>query len=168
MSQHAIAPIFPSDPSVRTNALSLDETQQLSRILARLGIRSTEPSARRGPALIGENAFDLGSGPLARAKAIYNARQRRARFFPQMMFGEPAWEILLVLYIHDGLARLCIKDVGQLISTPATTILRWVKVLQDENFISVRKYHVDRRVTHLDLTDFGRSRVAAYMEEMAD
>lgn len=101
------------------------------------------------------------------AKEMYDSRQRRARFFPRSLFNEPAWDVLLVLYIHHGVSRLCIKDVLQMIDTPQTTLLRWLKTLEDENFVSVRKHPFDRRVSILDLTELGLSYMAAYLEEMS-
>ena len=161
MSRLSVAPDF-SHSATHANALSIEELQQLSRILARLGVGGAQD--RVDPEIVHTKGIKSAGSPLDRAKAIYNARQRRARFFPRMFFGEAGWEILLILYIHDGLTRLCIRDLGQLIDTPATTILRWLKVLEDEDFIAVRKHHLDRRVSILDLTEIGRARVKAYLE----
>lgn len=168
MSRQAVAQSFPSYARSQANALSADELQQLSRILTRLGVSDVDPRGRVEPDIFNTGVAKSAGNPLARAKSIYDARQRRTRFFPRMMLGETGWEILLVLYIHDGLTRLCVKDVGQLIDTPATTVLRWLKVLEDDNFISVRKHHLDRRVTLLDLTDKGRTRFASYLEDTVE
>lgn len=161
MSRFSVTPDF-SHSASHPNALSNEELQQLSKILARLGIGGDQDRADAD--ILHTNGIGPPSSLLDRAKSIYNSRQRRARFFPRMIFGEAGWDILLVLYIHDGRTRICIKDLGKLIDTPATTILRWLKVLEDENFIAVRKHQFDRRVSILDLTQMGRARVEAYLE----
>lgn len=165
MSRQAVEPSFPSYSRPQANALSADELQQLSRILTRLGVSKPEPGGNPDHELYALDSIEPGASALAQAKSIYGLRQRRTRFFPSMMLGETGWDILLVLYIHDGLTRLCVKDVGQLIDAPTTTVLRWLKILEDDNFISTRKHHLDRRVTLLDLTDMGRERFSAFLTD---
>lgn len=165
MSRQAVAPSFPSYLRPHPNALSPDELQQLSRILIRLGVSDPEETNGRDRELTALELSDPTVSPLARAKALYNSRQRRARFFPRMMLGETGWDILLVLFIHDERARLCVKDVGQLVNAPATTLLRWLKILEDDNFISIRKHQLDRRVTLVELTDMGRERFSAFFSD---
>jgi len=164
MSLHALAPSLPSPANSQVNALSGEEVRQLSQILYRLGVKQIAPNNGFGT-LIAEPAGTASlHNPLDRAKAIFDSRRRRTRFFPKSMLGETGWEILLVLFIYDGLTRLFIKDLGPLIDCPATTVLRWLKVLDDENFVSLRKHPNDGRMTYVDLTDLGRTRFRAYLE----
>ena len=165
MSTQAVARNFLSPAPLPSHALSAEEVQQLSRILSRLSVPKHWSDTRPEPEVAEAGSRDLHGSPLARAKAIFNARQRRSRFFPSMMLGETGWEILLVLFIHDGLTRLCIRDVGQLVDAPSTTVLRWVKVLENEKYIEVRKHNTDRRISILDLTNMGRERFTAFLEE---
>ena len=164
MSLQALAPSFPSPSGFQVNALSVEEVRQLSQILNRLGVTQAAPSIGFGTLITDPAGASSVQSSLDRAKAIFDSRRRRTGFFPKLMLGETGWEILLVLYIHDGLTRLCIRDLGPLIDSPATTVLRWLKVLKDEDFISLRKHPNDRRVTILDLTDLGRKRFQAYLD----
>ncbi|MFL6753357.1 MAG: hypothetical protein ACJ8FI_00620, partial [Sphingomicrobium sp.] len=36
-----------------------------------------------------------------KVRAVMSERKRRIRFFSRVMFGEPAWDMLLALYITD-------------------------------------------------------------------
>ncbi len=72
---------------------------------------------------------------LARKK--YSLRRKRAAIFgnPEL-FGEPAWDILLDLYIAQAddkpvsVSSACIGSAA-----PATTGLRWLGVLADEGLV---------------------------------
>lgn len=156
-----------SPPPSGESSLSAADVSQLSRILAQL-------TANQDIDGEGSNVrpFPLSHQALVtnhpQAKRMFDLRQRRVRFFPRSLFSEPAWDVLLVLYLHHGVSRLCIKDVAQLVDTPATTLLRWLKTLEDEKLISVRKHPCDRRVSLLDLTDLGLSSLAAYFQRTAD
>jgi hypothetical protein len=86
---------------------------------------------------------------LALARQAYALRRRRAAIFgnPEL-FGEPAWDILLDLYIAhaDGkpvsVSSACIGSAA-----PSTTGLRWLGVLLEEGLV-VRENDADdhRRV----------------------
>ena len=80
------------------------------------------------------------------------------------MFGEAGWEILLVLYIHDGICRLCVRQLSRLVDIAPTTILRWLGELESRHYVSSCRNHLDRRLVLLELTDFGREQLTSYLE----
>ncbi len=71
------------------------------------------------------------------ARRTYSLRRKRAAIFgnPEL-FGEPAWDILLDLYIAQAddkpvsVSSACIGSAA-----PATTGLRWLGVLADEGLV---------------------------------
>lgn len=69
------------------------------------------------------------------ARQILDERERRQWFFPQEAFGEPAWEILLLLYSSEekeqSLQALCNG-----ILTPLSTANRWITYLENEGLIT--------------------------------
>lgn len=74
---------------------------------------------------------------LALARRTYALRRKRAVIFGNPdLFGEPAWDILLDLFIAYGegkqvsVSSACIGSAA-----PATTGLRWLGVLADEGLV---------------------------------
>lgn len=102
------------------------------------------------------------------ARATMKSRRLRARFMPGPMFGEPAWDMLLALYIVDKrgaretISKLCLSS-----GAPATTALRWLDYLQQHKLVARRQSSTDRRVVFIDLTDLGREAVESYFAEIS-
>jgi len=97
----------------------------------------------------------------ARARALFNERNRRAGFFSKSIFGEPAWELLLTLYIMDG-RRVTIRTLVSTVEAPQTTVLRWLEYLERERFVARRSDPDDKRVVCVELMDQGRDLLDAY------
>lgn len=102
-----------------------------------------------------------------RARTIFEARQLRSRHFSPSIFGEPAWDVLLVLYIADASdARQTIGKLASWIRVPPSTVLRWVGYLEKERLVERQPHPTDRRVTFIRILDKGRSALEAYMRAM--
>lgn len=93
-------------------------------------------------------------------------RSRRAAHFPGTLFGEPAWDILLDLYVHacKGL-EVSITSACLAAGVPPTTGLRWIGLLENEKYIARRPSERDRRAVILDLTPNGRARIERTLSE---
>ena len=52
------------------------------------------------------------------------------------MFGEPAFDILLALYIEGDAQPVMITTLVEAVGTPMTTTLRWVEALERERWSS--------------------------------
>lgn len=119
-------------------------------------------SNREAPASVDEEAL------YQIARATMKSRRLRARFLPGPMFGEPAWDMLLALYIVDKrgaretISKLCLSS-----GAPATTALRWLEYLQQHKLVARRQSSTDRRVVFIDLTDSGREAVESYFLEIS-
>lgn len=93
-------------------------------------------------------------------------RGRRSAHFPANLFGEPAWDILLDLYLNACRGKeVSVSSACLAAQVPATTGLRWVGLLEAEGFIARRPSERDRRTVILDLTADGRSRVERTLHE---
>ncbi|MEQ5786722.1 winged helix-turn-helix transcriptional regulator [Erythrobacter sp. NFXS35] len=87
----------------------------------------------------------------------YSLRRKRAAIFgnPEL-FGEPAWDILLDLFIAHGedkpvsVSSACIGSAA-----PATTGLRWLGVLAEEGLIVRENDAQDNRRVLVRLTRAG-------------
>lgn len=142
----------------------MDAAARLFRLLS--GPASPEDSVPARFPRAGEADGDLSSRELLslRARAVLDSRRARRRFFHPDLFGEPAWEILLALYIHDeSAARLSISKLAQLIDTPLTTVVRWVSALEKADLVSRADHPTDRRTIFIRLSDKGRTGLDSYL-----
>ena len=135
--------------------------QALLAMAASLDKLPTDPAPRR-------DIDDIAKGALARwAKKQYRERGTRSQFFNEEIFREPAWDILLDLFVAGdegkqvGVASACIAS-----RVPPTTALRWLTVLIEARYIERHDSPGDRRVSIVSLTPFGRDQMAAYIVKM--
>lgn len=91
---------------------------------------------------------------LAYAKAMYSFRRKRSNWLPDDLFGEPAWDILLELFIMRlQNKRVMVKNACIASGVPATTALRWISVLEAKGLISSSSDSSDQRVRWIWLND---------------
>lgn len=94
------------------------------------------------------------------AKAIYRARESRHRHFPRDLFGEPAWDILLDLYIAKSRGEMVTVSGACIASQiPPTTALRWIKTLEKDGWIVREDDQIDRRRSFVRLSSKGETAV---------
>lgn len=100
--------------------------------------------------------------------AVEHYRFRRARDtrFPKDVFGEPAWDILLDLFINArrnrpvSITSLCIAS-----SAPATTALRYISLLEKRGLIRRTPAQHDRRVSYVELTEAARQAMERHLAD---
>jgi DNA-binding MarR family transcriptional regulator len=93
-----------------------------------------------------------------------NSRRLRFRYFKRAMFGEPAWEILLTLYITEGAeGRQSIGRLADLIETPLSTTARWIDYLERERLVEREPHPTDKRVIYIRLLAKARELLEAYL-----
>jgi DNA-binding MarR family transcriptional regulator len=100
---------------------------------------------------------------IAKAHALFSERKRRSQHFNSVIFGEPAWDMLLALYItEDSGTRLSIGKLVGLIGEPQTTALRWINYLEKERLIARQVDLRDRRAVTIEMTDKARQKLDEY------
>jgi DNA-binding transcriptional ArsR family regulator len=98
------------------------------------------------------------------AFALYASRRMRDRHLPGDLFGEPAWDMLLDLFVRGtqgkktAVTSLCLAS-----GVPATTALRWIKSLQDAGLVLREESEQDRRVAYLKLSASGFAALRRYL-----
>lgn len=98
------------------------------------------------------------------ARRILRARRLRERHLPKSMFGEPAWDMLLVLYVADRAeTRQTISRLKLESCTSGTTSLRWLKFLERCKFVQRRDNPFDKRAVFIELTELGRESIEGYL-----
>lgn len=86
-------------------------------------------------------------------RTILKHRRRRDEFFDGGLFADPAWDILLELYAAAlGQLRVSTGSVCAGASVPATTALRWIKVLEAKDLIERKGDPLDGRRQYLSLS----------------
>lgn len=92
------------------------------------------------------------------AGRIYDARRARDRMFDKDIFSEPAWDMLLALYVLPTRGELMtISSLTYAAAVPQATGYRWQGVLLSEGLIERQPQGVDGRKHIVSLTHTGRS-----------
>jgi DNA-binding MarR family transcriptional regulator len=126
--------------------------------------------------LINEEGTETAPGPdddclprtelIARAETIFRERRRRSRFFNRSMFAEPAWDMVLAVYIMQG-HPVNIATLVSMVDVPQTTALRWLQYLEKERFVRREPDPDDRRQVSVRLLNHGFARIEAYLRSMS-
>lgn len=105
------------------------------------------------------------SALMRRARDTLANRRRRQDIFGRAMFGEPAWEMLLLLYITEPGPRQSISRLADESGASRTTALRWIDYLEGQGLIRREAHPNDRRVAFVQLTEKGRESIELYLSE---
>nr|WP_305098576.1 winged helix DNA-binding protein [Croceibacterium sp. D39] len=128
----------------------IDNLHQLARRVAELEARAaSDPGAPRSLGFSDEKLRMI-------AGSIYRSRQFRSRYFDADLFAEPAWDMMLDLFINRVIGRrtstssLCLAA-----NVPQATGLRWIAVLQKKNLLRRFGAPEDARLKLVELTADG-------------
>ena len=153
---------FPDNDRV-TVPLTGRDVDDLQRLLGLLLDASIQPMAEPHSVTTPTRA-----ALMAHARLILTNRRRRIDHFGRGVFGEPAWEILLLLYITVGGQRQTVPRLSELSGISRSTAIRWIEYLEREKLVSRVPHPNDRRVDFIELTDKGREKLEAYLSETID
>lgn len=162
-------PLVPSDYLVRllSNLTTSERADQVSvddaNLLLAIGEAYTA-LARVKLAELGDTSPDSADEHYGFAKALLKGRRDREGRLGQAIFGEPAWDILLELYVLQA-ERLTpsVSAIGFGV-VPQTTALRCLDRLSDRGLISRVPDDQDARRTKIELTDRANAGVRSSLE----
>lgn len=101
---------------------------------------------------------------LATARRLYAMRRQRDALLGGALFSEPAWDILLDLFISDNESRrLSVSAVCIGARAPSATALRYLTMLQDAGLVDRTRDISDGRRSHVRLTVLGRRRMVGLL-----
>jgi len=101
---------------------------------------------------------------VAEASRLYRQRRRRGRYFPGNLFAEPAWDILLDLYVARAEGRPITTSSACIgAAVPATTGLRWLTRLEEEGLVLRSSSAGDERMRLVVLSEAGFERMTALL-----
>jgi hypothetical protein len=112
-----------------------------------------------------ERAVAMHDGDLTDyARQILAGRKQRDRYFDPMLFSNPAWDILLKLYIAGGEGKPSnVLDTCLASTVPQSVALRWLTYLEQEDMVIETPDPVRPRQTLIRLSDQTRLTITSYL-----
>jgi DNA-binding transcriptional ArsR family regulator len=110
---------------------------------------------------IERNAVNLAM----RAKVIYEYRRRRRGILPPELLGEPAWDMMLDLFMqYAGGAKVSVSSLCIASDAPPSTALRHIGLLEEGGLVIRSPSSSDKRMTFVELTDKAIVTMGSYLE----
>src|SRR5215217_5795029 len=103
---------------------------------------------------------------IKRARRAIAERNKRIEVFGKAMFREPAWDMLLILYVEQNRRRLTIGRLADAAGASATTALRWLEYLESQGMIRRYANPTDRRSFFVGIADRGLQALDLYFSEI--
>jgi hypothetical protein len=147
-----------------------DRLRQLSEEVSR--IASTLARLSTGPVPTPRTAEPLPAGdipPLSAetVRSVIRARRLRARYFPEEMFADPAWDMLLdLLQAEIAQLRVPVSSLCIAAAVPATTALRWLKTMVSQGLFLRRADPHDGRRVFVELAPQASESLRRYFAEV--
>lgn len=148
-----------SDESVV--ALIKDLTAKLSAVAEEFSGRA-ERVDDRVPDQQGERGR---SSSLDMAQTLIDQRRMRRRFLPDDLFHEPAWDMLLALYLAWHANKVMnVKTLVSAADAPVTTSQRWIDHLAKLGLVTRVVDPTDRRRIEVTLSQTGLEAIDGYLK----
>lgn len=113
----------------------------------------------------------IGRTGRASAKTVrlaIRSRSQRNKFFAADLFADPAWDMLLDLYLSQIIERrVSVSSLCLASNVPCTTALRWITTLQNEKLIKRNRDPFDKRRWYMSLTGKARFALDLYFSRVA-
>jgi hypothetical protein len=140
-----------------------EEVNRIATMLARLSA-GPDQSPRQ---VVQADAGDAPPVSVETVRRVIRARRLRSRFFPEDLFADPAWDMLLDLlqaelsHLRVPVSSLCIAA-----AVPATTALRWLKSMVAQGLFVRRSDPHDGRRVFVELAPDTRNALNLYFAEV--
>jgi DNA-binding MarR family transcriptional regulator len=94
-------------------------------------------------------------------------RQRRELLLGEDLFADPAWDVLLDLFVAEHAGRkVSVSSACLAAGVPLSTALRWLSKLENKGLIVRRPDELDARRTHVQLTDDAVERIQSLLQTL--
>jgi len=94
-------------------------------------------------------------------------RRLRRRFLPSELFHEPAWDMMLALFVsRDERQPMNIKALVSMSDAPVTTSQRWIEHLHKLRLIDRVIDPTDRRRVEISLSYDGEQAMRGYLRAL--
>lgn len=107
---------------------------------------------------------------LAAATRARANRKARASFLgSEDIFGEPAWDLLLDLFIRQAANVSGKSEAGfSSFDMPTGTFMRWLNILENIGLVASHSDPNDRNTLHVNLTPTGYEGMVRYLESITN
>jgi DNA-binding MarR family transcriptional regulator len=98
------------------------------------------------------------------ARLRYKQRRLRSRYFGDGLFRDPAWDILLDLFVaeHEG-KKISVSSASGAAGLSTASGLRWLAKLEEQGLIIRVRAHSDARTIHVELTHEAREKMISLL-----
>lgn len=149
-----------------------EKLQELDALTTRLKVLITNLEADRGigtdPTVASAAALTRAGGSACLAKRLTWELETRNRLFPDELFADPAWLILLDLFTHRATGKLISVSSACIASlVPPTTALRYIRRLVELGMLQRTNDPADRRKVYLQLTESACSQMEAFFTKIS-
>lgn len=171
LTEHQIDAVAAPLLATRITLLCDPEADDLAAAIAQTLVA---PAPRPLPAAVADQRSDYGLPaepvPVAAAdvrKAI-RARRLRNRPFPEVLFEDPAWDMLLDLYAaHLERAQVSVSSLCIAAAVPPSTALRWIGRMTEDGLFVREPDPFDRRRAFMALSEAALDRMNRYFATLA-
>jgi len=151
------------DPGAERLRQLSDEVGRIASTLAHLSARSGPAEAAVSPPANAE----LPDLPVETVRSVIRARRLRGRFFPEQLFADPAWDMLLdLLQAEIAQLRVPVSSLCIAAAVPATTALRWLKTMTERGIFVRRADPHDGRRFFVELSQDASAAMHRYFAEV--
>ncbi|MGQ0590785.1 MAG: hypothetical protein ACT4N8_14870 [Sphingosinicella sp.] len=139
-----------------------EDVGRLANMLASLSDEEAAELVAARPSVGAEEREDgLEPGEI---RALIRARRLRDQYFSGELFADPAWDMLLdLMAARLERKRVAVSSLCIAAAVPATTALRWIKVLTDRGLFVRSADPQDGRRVYIELSDETARALAAYL-----
>jgi DNA-binding MarR family transcriptional regulator len=111
---------------------------------------------------------DAPESLVAVATRLYAMRRHRNQVLGVSLFSEPAWDILLDLFIsHHAGRQLSVSAVCIGACAPSATALRYLAILQEVGLVVRIRDESDGRRSYIHLSAAGRQRMSELLTQLS-
>jgi DNA-binding MarR family transcriptional regulator len=101
----------------------------------------------------------------AKVRSVLKARRARESLLGHELFSDPAWDILLELYLAElSQHRQTITALCAGAAVPATTALRWINHLEAKGLVRKSPDPIDRQRVFTSLSETASEMMKGYFE----
>ena len=142
-------------------------SEEVSRIASTLARLSAGPAAMARRPEPEANSGEIPPVAADTVRAVIRARRLRARFFPEDLFADPAWDMLLdLLQAEIAQLRVPVSSLCIAAAVPPTTALRWLKTMTQEGLFVRRADPHDGRRIFVELAPEASQALRRYFAEV--
>lgn len=139
------------------NIVTPSEQDQLQKMLEELVQRVSELETRMTEAGSAPPSLGMSDDKLSTlAGSIYRMRQHRQAYFDSALFAEPAWDMMLDLFINKVRgARVSTTSLCLAAGVPHATGIRWIRTLREHGLLRRHRAPDDARLMLIEITTKG-------------